>query len=394
MKRLLTWLALALLWGAGVWPSSGETIDGQLLTVVNAAIARSRLGIITTTTNGVTIAAGAGVTIVTNVTSSNVTYTLSAAAGGATVTNFTTTSNGSFTVTATYLGVPGSGSQIYSWDNISSAYKLIFNSGTSTFEIGTNDSSISFRALIVRPYVDVTLDLGSRTLRWRDSYFGRRAFVDGNLQVVSNAEVAFLVVTNSLEQRDGTAFSRWQMTNAAPQTNFYFRSYYNLAAGDALKVHSVTTTGTSNFIVLTNQITASGQVWTNFVGNNVAQTNNLSISIPDPPAVNMTVNFDGLTALVPGRYYVYGRVSFGVTANDWVGMVVTTNNVDYPPSYVNYFFNTASGGGLTYTNAMSTSAIIRLAANDQLRLKRWYGNGGGNTFQQGQTVFGAYRIAD
>lgn len=69
-------LGLFLAW------SIAETLDGARLTVVNAPIARSRLGIIVTTTNGVLVAAGAGVSIATNVTGSNVTYTFSVTAGG------------------------------------------------------------------------------------------------------------------------------------------------------------------------------------------------------------------------------------------------------------------------------------------------------------------------
>jgi hypothetical protein len=78
----LTGLILLLLAAS----ASGDTIDGARLTVINAPIARSRLGlsndwIIALGTNSVRIAAGANVTVTTNVTASNVVYTIAATGG-------------------------------------------------------------------------------------------------------------------------------------------------------------------------------------------------------------------------------------------------------------------------------------------------------------------------
>lgn len=153
-------------------------------------------------------------------------------------------------------------------------------------------------------------------------------------------------------------------------------------------------TDVSGAVTITPVVTnAIGMVWTNYGGNNVAQTNNLTFTIPGY-AVNMTANSDGLTVLSAGYYYVHCKVSYGLTANDWVGMVITTNDVDFPPSTVAHYYDTASAGSLLYTNQMVTASVIRLVANDRLRVKRWYGNGAGNVFQTHNLNLSAYRIGD
>ena len=78
---------LVLCWALAGLATAQDLVDGARWRVVNAPIARAKLGIsnqwvIALGTNSVAVAPGSGITIATNVTSSNVTYTVTTSAGG------------------------------------------------------------------------------------------------------------------------------------------------------------------------------------------------------------------------------------------------------------------------------------------------------------------------
>lgn len=174
------------------------------------------------------------------------------------------------------------------------------------------------------------------------------------------------------------------VTGMATQLNFVSASGIRVGASQSSGVVTITPSVTNIW----------GTAYTNAAENNISHTNSFKLGIPYEVTSGLTHNTDGFTVLVPGLYSVHCRANYGLNINDALGVAITTNNVDFTPSIVHSYYDKASGGAITQTNFIQTSAMIRLVENDRLRFKRWSNTADGKVFFQETTIMTIHRLGD